>query len=125
MKRGFTLIEVLITLMVLTIVEMAIYSGFQFSMKSMRYAKAKTNAVGLANEKMEELRNLPYDNLSTAAGLVLPHGAILDSQTIVKSGTKYTVLIDIRYVDDPYDGVATGPANGKPMDTYPIDYIMH
>lgn len=101
--------------MVLATVEMAIYSGFQFSLKSMRYAKAKTNAVGLANEKMEDLRNLPYDSLSTQNGFIYPHGAIPDEVVILKSGIRFDIHTDIRYIDDPFDGVS-------PVDLYPFDY---
>lgn len=101
--------------MVLVIVEMAIFSGFQFSLKSIRYAKAKTTAVGLANQRMEELRNLPYDNLSTQGGAIYPHGSILDNEEITKEGTKFNIHTVINYVDDAFDGTA-------PADTQPADY---
>lgn len=116
------MIEVLITLSILAIVELAIFSGFQFSLRAMKYARAKTNAVGLANEKMENIRNLPYDDLATQHGAIYPPGDILDNEDVNFEGTWFSVNTIIAYVDDPYDGDALGTVEGKPVDLYPFDY---
>ncbi len=121
-KKGFTIIEVLIDLFLLATVSMAIAGAFTASFKSMVYAKSKLAAVGLVNEKIEKIRNMPYDDLATEHGLILPHGNILDNESVVRNGSSLNVKTDIQYVDDPFDGNFAGTITGKPKDLYPYDY---
>lgn len=117
-----TLIEVLIDVAVLGMVAMAILTSYSASFKSMNFAKAKLAAVALANEKMETVRNMPYDSLSTAHGPIYPPGDILDDENLIRNGVELRVHTVISYVDDPYDGNAAGTIAGKPKDLYPYDY---
>jgi len=92
----------------------------------MELAKAKTAAVALANEKMEEIHNMPYDNLGTkvisghTGGTVA--GNIPSWEETVRGGVRFGVHTTISYVDDPYDGNAEGTVAGKPKDLFPYDY---
>ena len=117
-SAGFSLIEILIDLVIITLVSMAVLSAFMVSMKSMASARARIAAVSLANEKMELLRNMPYDSLATQHGLIYPAGALLDNEDIVRNGVTFTVNTVISYVDDPFDGLSTT----NPKDIYPYDY---
>ena len=92
------------------------------SIKTARFAKAKISAVALANEKMEEIRNMPYDKVATKRGTIYPPGELDDSEKIVRDGTAFTLKRVISYVDDPYDGNAEGTISDKPVDLYPYDY---
>lgn len=90
--------------------------------KIIALSKAKILAVALANEKMENIRNMPYDDLATMSGPIYPPGNISDEETLARSNMNLRVVTDIRYVDDPYDGNAQGTVIGKPVDIYPYDY---
>lgn len=95
---------------------------YSASSKSMDLAKAKIASVALANEKMEELRNMPYDELATKTGAIYPPGNILDEEIVEEKGIRFRVNTVISYIDDPYDGNADGTIAGKPLDIYPYDY---
>ena len=121
-KKAFTLIEVLIDLMVVTMVAIALISGYVAAFKSISLASAKMVAVSLANEKMEVLRNISYDDLATQHGGIYPPGNIVDSEIVNRNGSNLNIQTVISYVDDPFDGNATGTIAGKPKDPYPYDY---
>jgi len=122
MPKGFTLPEVLIDLVLFSAIAIAIFSSLIFLQRSINLAKLKIQAVELANQKIEELRNLPYDSLSTQQGTIYPPGQIPDTQTVSIGNTTFTVQTIIKYVDDPYDGNSSGTISGKPQDFYPYDY---
>lgn len=121
-SSGFTIVEVLVDILIVSLVAIAVLSAYSASFKAVELAKAKIAAVALANEKVEELRNLSYDSLATQHGLIYPPGNILDSEDITRKGIVFTVKTVIAYVDDPFDGNATGTIQGKPKDLYPYDY---
>lgn len=107
---------------ILAIVAITIVSGFIAAERGIQLAKAKIAAVALANEKMEVIRNMPYDELSTAHGNIYPPGEILDAEQVGRKNMDFSVQTTIRYVDDPYDGNFNGTIEGKPQDIYPYDY---
>lgn len=108
--------------MLVTFVSMAIVAGYTAAFKSIELAKSKMVAVSLANGKMEIIRNMSYDDLATEHGLIYPSGRLLDDETLDRNGFKYNVHTVISYVDDPFDGNASGTIAGKPTDIYPYDY---
>ncbi len=117
---GFTLAESIVTL---GIVSFALVSGasiLTIALKISATARAKTAAIGIANEFMELYRNLPYDQIGTTAGW--PPGSIPASQNISRSGLTFAVTTRVDYMDDPFDGNAAGTIVGKPRDTAPNDY---
>ena len=119
---GFTLIEVLIDFMVVALVATAVMTAFSAGYSAMSLAKAKIAAVALANEKMETMRNMSYDDLATEHGTIYPPGTILDDETIIRKNINFNVHTVITYVDDDFDGDAAGTVPGKPTDIYPYDY---
>lgn len=121
-QSGSTLIEVILSLSVLTVVILAVISAFVFNMQAIAATKARSIGMALANQKIEDLRNLPYDSLATQFGPIYPPGTILDDENVTVSGIKMRVHIDIDFVDDPYDGNYAGTIAGKPKDLYPYDY---
>ncbi|MEK7499010.1 MAG: prepilin-type N-terminal cleavage/methylation domain-containing protein, partial [Patescibacteria group bacterium] len=113
MTKGFTLIEVLIAMFVLGVVVVGLFGFITLILKSSHDGQRRIVATALANEKMELLRNLSYDNVGTVGGV--PSGPILQTEEIVRNSSTYTVSVDIRYIDDPFDGTA-------PTDTLNTDY---
>jgi len=61
---GFTLIEVLIALVVLLIASMGLLSTILTVINTNNFNKRRVTATTLAQDKLEELKNLPYDPLS-------------------------------------------------------------
>lgn len=119
---GFTLVEILVDFTIIAIVAIAIVSGFVAAQRGIQLAKAKIAAVALANEKMEIIRNMPYDDLATVHGAIYPPGEIIDDEAITRKSMDFTVVTTLNYVDDPYDGNFNGTIPGKPQDIYPYDY---
>ncbi|OGY23165.1 MAG: hypothetical protein A2172_02180 [Candidatus Woykebacteria bacterium RBG_13_40_15] len=121
-QKGFTLIETLIATAVIAIAGAAILSTIVSILKVTLVSQDIVRAQNLANEKMEVLKNMPYDELSTQCGTVLPHGGLLDVAQVNSGGYSYLVLTYINFVDDPFDGNASGTIPGKPQDFYAFDY---
>lgn len=111
---GFTLIEILIDALIISMVSTAVLASYSIVLKSADSARAKIAAVALANEKMEEMRNMPYDSLGTDTGN--PAGTIASRQTISRQGIDFDTKISIATVNDPYDGLE------PPNDLYVYDY---
>jgi prepilin-type N-terminal cleavage/methylation domain-containing protein len=121
-EKGFTLVELIISAVVVSIMVISSVELFSANLQSMALGKARATGIALANEKMEYLRDLPYDSLATQHGEIVPAGSILDDEYLTRNGIKYHVHTIIQYVDDPYDGNLDGTISGKPTDLYPYDY---
>jgi hypothetical protein len=70
-------------------------------------------ATALATQKMEEVRNLPYNSVGTVGGI--PIGSLLQEEIVPVNGQNYTVKFNVVYIDDPFDKLA-------PLDTVNADY---
>ena len=112
-KSGFTLIEALTVLFIFSLITMTFYSIFSLGGRFIIESKNRLGAVALANEKMEIIRNLKYDDIGIAGGI--PSGNIVAEENVTESKHTYHVKTFIQYVDDPFDGVF-------PTDAIPNDY---
>ena len=121
-QNGFTLLESVIAMVMVAIIVIASVSLFSSNMLSLQLSNSRSAALGLANEKMEYLRDLPYDSLATQNGDIYPGGSITDNQEITRNNIKFRVNIRIKFVDDPFDGNAEGTVPSKPTDLYSYDY---
>lgn len=121
-QKGFTLVEVLVAAAIISIAGAAILTTIASMLKVTLVSQDTVRAQNLANEKMEVLKNMPYNSLATQHGAIYPPGNILDSETVTSGGHTYVVHTYISYVDDPFDGNALGTIPGKPKDIYPFDY---
>ena len=121
-EGGFTLIETIIGLVVMTIMVTAVSQLFVDNLRVVTLGKARAIGLALAEEQLENIRDLPYQGVATQFGAIYPPGLLPDTQTLVRGGYTFTVSTKIIYVDDPYDGNAAGTIPGKPQDIYPFDY---
>ena len=121
-ESGFTLIETIIGLVVMTLMVTAVTQLFVDNLRVVTLGKARAVGLALAEEQMENLRDLPYQSVATQFGGIYPPGLLPDTQTLVRGGYTFTVSTKIVYIDDSYDGNATGTIVGKPKDIYPFDY---
>lgn len=73
MRKGFSLIELLVTLAVISIAILAIYEVFLFTLKTTRQARNVTYAYQAAEEEREIIKNTAFSSLVNQSG-----GSFLD-----------------------------------------------
>ena len=112
-NKGYTLVEILVAITIIGIVFAAVFSIFRMVVKSSATSEARVTATGLANQQMEMIHNLPYNNVATTGGW--PQGNIPSTQTRILNNVTYTINTEINYFDDPYDDLV-------PIDTLGSDY---
>lgn len=112
-QKGFTLIETIIAIAIFLILSLAMYLVITLGISIVRDDQARLDALSIAQESMEEIRNVPYEDVGTQGGV--PSGNFVQTKNLVRNNTTYTVKTKIYYVDDTYDGVA-------PTDTVNTDY---
>lgn len=115
-KHGFTLIESLVFLFIFTVVTLTFFQTFAYGTALIQQSKYRLGAVSLANQKMEIVRSLDYDNIGTVSGV--PAGDLAEDETIQVNNALYYVHTFIQYVDNNYDGVL----GGTPNDVIPNDH---
>jgi len=113
MKKGFTLIDVLVGSALLLIIVVGFFTTFQLLFKLLYKSQCKTIALGLANQQVETIRNLNYQDIGVLGGA--PAGELSPTTTRELDGRIFNIATDIFYVDDPYDELA-------PDDDLPADY---
>ncbi|GAJ17902.1 unnamed protein product, partial [marine sediment metagenome] len=111
-QSGLSLVEVLISVLIIALLFLGIYSLIIFSLQITVDNKFYVEAMEIANQKMEQIRNLPYDQVGVQAGI--PSGNIPQVEIISRDGN-FTVNTYIIFYDDDYDGEAG-------VDTIPNDY---
>ena len=112
-NKGYTLIEILVAITIVGIVFAAVFSIFSMVIRSSAVSEARTTATGLANQQMEMIHNLPYNDIATTGGW--PQGDIPSTQTKTLNNVTYTIDTEVNYFDDPYDDLV-------PVDTLGSDY---
>ncbi len=115
-KAGFTLIEALVFLFIFSLITITFYATWSVSTRYILFVKNRFIAMSLAGEKMEVVRNLPYDKIAHTGGD--PPGNLNQDEYITRSEREFHVHTDIIYVDDPLDGTL----GGSPNDVDFVDY---
>ena len=100
-EKGFSLMEVVVSMLVISVVILGIYSLMIFSINVTNDNKYFVEAIEIANQKLEQIRNLPYDDVGTLAGS--PVGVIPDYETLVREGS-FDIHTTVIFYDDEYDG---------------------
>lgn len=100
---GQSLIGILIAMAVFSIISQAIFTVVGVSFNLVSYNRARITARHLAQEKLELIRNLPYDSVGTVGGI--PSGPLAQEEQITRNKLNYTVRTTIIYVDDIFDDV--------------------
>ncbi len=112
-NTGTSLIELLMTIAIFAMISISLYSLIWIGIHLVRDNEARLDALGIAQTKIEEIRNAPYESIGTNGGI--PDGDFLQKEIIERNNRTFTIETDIRYIDDPFDGVA-------PTDTVSNDY---
>ncbi len=112
---GFTLMEVIVSLFVVMTLTLGIYSLVIMSLNITADNKNYVEAIEIANQKMEQIRNMPYKEVGVIGGI--PAGTMPQEETLSREGN-FTVNNYVTYFDDPADG----QAGSTTPDTIPNDY---
>ncbi len=113
-KKGFTLIEGLVALMIFCILVVTFYKIFTQTTLHMADGKQRRAAVSLANERMEHYRNLAYANVGTTTNA--PFGSIVADENVVINEMGFRIVTSVFYVDDPLDGRGSNSTDVIPND---------
>jgi prepilin-type N-terminal cleavage/methylation domain-containing protein len=89
-QAGFTLLETSIAMVLLAIVGLGIASCFFFAAQNNSSARDRELAMTVAQQQMEQYRNLPFNNAGLAATASSGTSAV-----ITRSGRRYQVLTTI------------------------------
>ncbi|MCX7928608.1 MAG: carboxypeptidase-like regulatory domain-containing protein [Patescibacteria group bacterium] len=111
--NGQTLLATIIGIVIFLLLANAVFSLIKGSYLLTSFNRARITARHLAQEKIEIIKNLPYENIGTIGGI--PNGPLEQEETIRRNGLTYTVSTDVVYVDDEFDNTA-------PNDLLPTDY---
>lgn len=101
-SKGFTLVEVLVSLAILSALTVGVYSLIIFSLKIAAMNANLVEATAIANQEMEKVRNMPYNSIGITSGI--PQGLLPEYKTVVRSNT-FTVHFYVKFFDDPFDGI--------------------
>lgn len=112
-NKGFALIDVLVGSALLLVIIVGFFTTFQLLFKLLYKSQCKTIALGLANQQIETIRNLNYQDIGTLGGA--PAGELPQITIKELGGRIFNIATDIFYIDDPYDGLS-------PEDDLPADY---
>jgi len=115
-QAGVSLAEVIVSIAIILTLFLAVFSLVQYVLNLAAENKFRMGAIMVADKKMEKIKNLPYDDVGTLAGLV--HGPILDNEVITDNNGIFYVNTLIQYVDDPFDRTLSS----SPADLLPADY---
>lgn len=115
-QTGISLVEVIVSIGIVLILFLAVFSLIQYVLNLTAENKFRMGAIMLADKKMEKVKNLPYDQVGTVAGLV--HGPILDNEIATENNGIFYINTLVQYIDDSFDGTSSG----NPKDLLPTDY---
>jgi len=110
MHGGMSLVEVIVASALMVLVFGGLMASFQLMVSLIGKSKAESGALALANEQLEYIRALPYNDVGTVGGI--PSGAIPQISTTTLNGLEYTERVLVEYVDDEDDGTDVDDENG-------------
>lgn len=112
--KGFTLIEALVFLFLFSLISVVFYQMYAVGTRTIIDAKNRLGATALANQKMEIIRSIAYDDIGTISGI--PSGTLAEDETISVNTTRYEVHTYVQYGDDPFDGTLAAGTDSVPND---------
>jgi type IV pilus assembly protein PilV len=116
-KEGFTLIEIMIALVVLSIGLIAL-AGLQISaMRGNTLSKRMTTAVSIANARIEQIKNMPYANIQSESSTQVTESNMTFTRQV-------TVSNDIPVANTKTVNVTVTWKNGAKSHTVPISTVI-
>lgn len=136
---GFTLIEILVTIGLMSLVFFALMSVFRNSLVLISESKAKVTANAIALEQLERIKSLDYQSVGTyvistncqtydennnSCVVGAPPGPIPQQKTERLNSIDYTISNRILYQDDSTDGLGQADENGVITDYKIVETIV-
>jgi prepilin-type N-terminal cleavage/methylation domain-containing protein len=94
-KAGFTILEVMVAISILAVGLMAIFTAQSRSIMGNTDANRQTEAMTLAQDKMEELLAVPYEDLDGAGSPVTAPGGYQVAWTVNEYASDNYKLIEV------------------------------
>ena len=91
-KGGFTILEVMVAISILAVGLMAIFTAQSRSIRGNTDANRQTEAMTLAQDKMEELLAVPYEDLDGTGSPVTAPGGYEVAWTVTPSSDNYKLI---------------------------------
>lgn len=113
-QSGMTLIDTLVGTFLMVLVFVGVVGVFQLSVDVVTNNRARAGAIALANERMEYVRSLSYEDIGTLGGI--PAGDLAQNESVTLNTTSYTRRTLVLYGDDVRDGEGVDDANDIPND---------
>ncbi len=111
--HGQSLLGILIAIGIFGLLSNAIFTLVTSSYKLTGFTRSRITARHLAQDKIEFIRNLPYDEIGTQGGI--PSGPLEQHELSNINGLNFITRVTVVYVDDSFDLNAPG-------DLLPTDY---
>ena len=110
-KKGFSLIEVLVALVILSIAILATAGLMVTTTKNNSFGKNMTEAATLAQDKMEELLVTPWGNISNNNDVVQVQGSagipFTRSWNVADAGSLKTITVTVNWNDGTDHRIST------------------
>jgi len=104
-EKGFGLVDVLIGTALMLIIFLGISGAYQLGLKVINQSKNRITATAIANQQIEMIRNLSYENVGIIDGaLPTPTGVLASTTTTTLNGVEYVIERNIKYTWDEIDG---------------------
>ena len=94
-QSGFTILEVMIAISILAIGLLAVFSGQNMSIRGNDRASHLTEGMTLAQDRMEELLALPYDDVDATGSPVNDPAGYTITWTVNNGPINNTLLINV------------------------------
>ncbi len=115
---GFTLLETIVSLGIFVIFSSGVYLAYSTIIEALTRSRAYSAAVFVAQNEIEAVRNMSYENIGIAGGL--PSGLLAAEKSVSYGNYLFAVKTTVRNIDDSFDGTI----GGTPNDTAPADYKL-
>jgi type II secretory pathway pseudopilin PulG len=110
-EHGFTLIESIVGMLLFAFIAVGLVGLLTSSIAANDLSRQKTVGQQLAQDQVEDIRRLDYDDVGTVSGN--PPGVVVASRTVTSRGYDVTITTQIQYVNDPTPTSYATAANYK------------
>jgi hypothetical protein len=113
-SRGFSLLDIVVGAALFLVVFLSLAGVFRISIGIVAHSKARVGALAVAQERIESIRSLSYDDIGTQGNS--PAGSLAQEETVMLNGVEYHRRTLIQYVDSDRDGLEGDDENDTQTD---------